>query len=471
MGSDTILIAATDEAIRQAIKNALEKHYVLIYAKQGFEAVRLADSRIPTLVIIDIDIAGLSGIDFCRRLKTTKHTKDIPVILLSSHADKEDVIFGLQAGADDYLTKPINPAEVLVRVDAHLNYTKFLDDLEPRDLKLLLELANSISVLRNPMKILQQVVEKVADIVGVERCSIVSINNVNEFTVKASNDLDGQEEIKLDLDGYPEIRKAFETRSAVVVNDTTIDPLMDSVRAQIKKRGLNSIFVVPIIKKESVIGSLFLGTATKLQDGISDRVYKLCHLIANISANALENAVLFESMATAKEVFEDVVTRDNLTRLFTHKHFYTQLGKEFSRTVRYNLALSLILFNIDDFRRINSKYGHMIGDDVLKQVGQLIRSIVRDIDVAARYSGDEFALLLPNTDKEGAAILAQRISRLISEFDYEVLSEESVAVSVGVSTCIGDSAQTFDQLVEWAKQSMIKAKSNGGGEIMVHAQT
>jgi two-component system cell cycle response regulator len=471
MSSDTILIAASDETIHQAIKDALEKHYVLVYAKHGFEAVRIADSRRPALVIIDIDITGLSGIDFCRRMKATKHTKDIPVILLSSHADKEDVIFGLQAGADDYLTKPINPAEVLVRVDAHLNYTKFLDDLEPEDLKLLLELSNSISVLRNPMKILQQVVEKVADLVGVERCSIVSINNANEFTVKASNDLEGQEEIKLDLDGYPEIRKAFETRSAVVVNDTTLDPLMDSVRAQIKKRGLNSIFVVPIIKKESVIGSLFLGTATKLQDGISDRVYKLCHLIANISANALENAVLFESMATAKEVFEDVVIRDNLTRLFTHKHFYTQLEKEFSRTIRYKLTLSLILFNIDDFRRINSKYGHMIGDEVLKKVGQLIRSIVRDIDVAARYSGDEFALLLPNTDKEGATILAQRLNTLISESDYEVIGKENVTISVGVSSFTGDGSQTLDQLVEGAKKSMMKAKSSGSGHIMVQGQT
>jgi two-component system cell cycle response regulator len=245
---------------------------------------------------------------------------------------------------------------------------------------------------------------------------------------------------------------------------------MGSVRAQIKKRGLNSIFVVPIIKKESVIGSLLLGTATTLHDGISDRVYKLCHLVANISANALENAVLFESMATAKEVFEEVVTRDNLTRLYTHKYFYNQLEKEFSRAMRYNLALSLILFNIDDFRRLNSKYGHMIGDEVLKQVGRLIRSIVRDIDVAARYSGDEFVLLLPNTDKEGARILAQRISTLISEFDYDVLSEERVTVSVGVSSCIGDSPQTFDQLVEWAKKAMIKAKSNGCRKIMVHGQ-
>jgi len=286
--------------------------------------------------------------------------------------------------------------------------------------------------------------------------------------VKASNDLEGQDEIKLELDGYPEIRKAFETRSAVTVNDTTIDPLMDPVRTQIKKRGFSSIFVVPIIKKESVIGSLFLGTATKLQGGVSDRVYKLCHLVANISANALENAVLFESMTTAKEVFEEFVTRDVLTRLYTHRHFYDQLEREFSRTRRYNSVLSLILFNLDDFKKINGKYGHMLGDEVLKQIGRLIRSIVRESDIAARYGGDEFALLLPNTDKDGALTLAHRIRNLISEFDYDVLTEENVTVSTGVSTYMGGTSHTFNQLVHWANRAMMEAKAKGKKQVMFY---
>ncbi len=469
MSSDTILVASADKVMRQTVKGALEERYKVIEAKYGFEAVRLADSTTPALVIIDIDIPGLSGIDFCRRLKETKHTSEIPVILTYTHANKEDVIFGLKAGADDYLTKPINPAEVLVRVDAHLNYTNFLDGLEPEDLKLLLELSNSISVVRNPMKILRMVVNRVAGIIGVDRCSIVSINDNHQFTVKASNDLEEQDEIKLDLDGYPEIRKAFETRSAVVVNDATSDPLMEPVRAQLEKRGLNSIFVVPIVKKESVIGSLFLGTATKMQDNISDRAYKLCHMVANISANALENATLFESMATATQVFEEFVTRDGLTRLYTHRHFYDQLEKEFSRTMRYQSPLSLILCNIDDFRKVNEKYGHMLGDEVLKQVGRLIRSVVRNSDVAARYGGEEFAILLPSTNVEGALQLAQRITTLVSDFDYEIASDERITISAGVSTCTSDNSNTFDQLVQWADQAMRKAKAEGKNKVVVHA--
>jgi two-component system cell cycle response regulator len=458
---DEILIAITDQALFKAVKGALDGHYPLLDARQGFETVRLAKSGKPALVILDIEISGLNGIDCCRRLKADAETKDIPVILIHSRTNTEDVIFGLQAGADDYLTKPINPTDVLARVDSHLNYNRFLEGLEYQDLRLLLELTNAISSLRNPNKILNIVVKNVAEIIGVERCSIVSMGEKNQLTIKASNDLTVQDEIKVDLDGYPEIRKAFETRKAVIVNDTTSDPLMEPVREQIKKRGLNAIFVIPIIKKESVIGSLFLGTATSLPEGISDRASKLCHLVANICANALENAILFESMATAKEVFEEYVTRDGLTRLYTHRHFYSQLEKEFSRTTRYNFPLSLIFLNIDDFRKVNDTYGHMVGDEVLKQIGRFIRSILRDVDVPARYSGDEFAVLLPSTDKKGALHVARRLITLVRGYEFAGMASGHLTISAGIATYSGRSPKNFEQLVQAAVMAMKRAKAGG----------
>jgi len=468
MKSQKILIVDDDNSMRQIIKDALGGQFTVFEAKHGHEAVRLADTMQPDLVILDIELPGLSGIDVCKRLKATTHTKNIPVILISSQSRKEQIVIGLQAGADDYLTKPINPDEVLSRVNAHLNYKSFYKGLERADLRLLLELYDSISVLRNPMKILDMVVKKVADIVGVDRCSIVGINDNNEFTVKASNDLDIQEEIKLDLKRYPEIQKAHDTRKAVVVNDTIKDPLMEPVREQMEQRGLNSIFVIPIVKKDSVIGTLFLGTATKLPDGISDRVYGLCHLVANISANVLESAILFESMKTAKGIFEDQETRDGLTRLHSHRFFYNKLEKEFSRTLRYKTPLSLLFIDIDDFRKINDKYGHLRGDEVLKQIACVIRDIVRDSDVAARYSGEEFSVLLPNTDAKGALVLAKRISSQIKDMKIGGINGEQVTVSVGLSTSEGGKNEPFDQMVQCAEQAMLKAKEGGKNKIIVY---
>ena len=463
-----VLIVDDDNFIRQIIKDSLAEHFDVIEARHGHEAVRFADTAMPDLIILDIELPGLNGIDVCKRLKATSHTRDIPVILISSHTRKEQIVIGLQAGADDYITKPFNPNEVLTRVNAHLNYKTFYQGLERRDLQLLLELYDSISALRNPMKILDIVVNKVADIIGVDRCSIVGINDNNEFTVKASNDLVMQEEIKLDLDRYPEIQKAHETRQPVIINDTTVDPLMEPVRSQMEKRGLNSIFVIPIIKKDSVIGTLFLGTATKLQGGVSDRVYKLCHLVANISANVLENAILFDSMKTAKGIFEDLEIRDGLTRLHSHRFFYDKLENEFSRTMRYKTDLSLLFINLDDFRRINDKHGHLRGDEVLKQVSRIIRDLVRDSDVVARYGGDEFSILLPNTDVSGALTLANRMRSLISEVEVEATCDVQVTVSVGISTYKGDQDQSFDQMVQHAEQAVNKAKKTGKNKVVIY---
>jgi two-component system cell cycle response regulator len=468
MKSKRILIVDDDNFMRQIIKDTLVDQFNVAEARHGHEAIRLADTLKPDLIILDIELPGLNGIDVCKRLKETNHTKNIPVILISSHTRKEQIIIGLQAGADDYFTKPINPNEILSRVNAHLNYKTFYQGLERGDLLLLLELYDSVSVLRNPMKILNMVVMKVADIIGVDRCSIVGINDRNEFTVKASNDLDMQEEIKLDLDRYPEIQKAHETRQAVVVNDTTKDPLMEPVRSQMEQRGLNSIFVIPIIKKDSVIGTLFLGTATKLQGGISDRVYKLCHLVANISANVLENAILFESMETAKGIFEDLEIRDGLTKLHSHRFFYNKLENEFSRTMRYKTPLSLVFIDIDDFRKLNDKYGHLQGDEVLKQIACVIRDIVRDSDVAARYGGEEFVILLPNTDTKGALTLVKRINSSIIKLKTGGTKAEQVTVSVGLATCKGDKNAPFDQIIQEAEQAMKKAKAGGKNQIIIY---
>ena len=456
-----ILIVDDELFFRNVLKEALSDRYDIIEGENGDEAISLALEHKPDLMIIDVIMPGRGGIDVCKVLKQKPETRKIPIVLFTSLSKKEDIVLGIKAGADDYIIKPMCLPDVVARVDAHLRTKDYYSDLEHQDLLLLLELSEKISAIRNPMTILRLIVDKVSTIIDVARCSIVSISSNGDIYVKASNDLDENEQIKLDPYKYPEIKKSLESKKAVIINDIKNDPLMNSVREHVGELSYNSIVVIPIIKKESIIGTFFLRTASPLKDGITERICKVCQLVANISANALENAILFDSMKTAQEYFEDMSIRDGLTKLYNHRHFYQRLEEEFSRAARYNEPLSLIFFDIDDFKRINDNYGHIHGDEVLKKIGLVMTSVARESDLPSRYGGDEFAVILPNTSAKGALDVAKRLSTTIKEFKFDALNHEKVTISVGVATVVDKEVESFDRLVWLADGAMYKAKAQG----------
>lgn len=468
--SKKILLVDDDHFFREILKDTLKERYQVSELGSGTDLVERVVAEPPDLIVLDVEMPGSSGIQACRELKENQATRQVPVLLFSAHNRKEEIILGLQAGADDYLTKPMCPSEVLARIDAHLRSKGGYAELEHRDLLMLLELSESLTVSRNPMKILRLIVDKVAEVVDVARCSIVSFNQAGELIVKASSDLKGDMEIRLEIERYPEIDQAFRTKRAVVIDDITNDPLMEPVRQHLKGLGFTSIVVVPIIKKESVIGTLFLRTASSLQGAESERIFNLCLLVANISATALENAILFESIRTAQEYFEEMSIRDGLTKLFTHRYFYDRLDEEFSRATRHKEPLSLIFFDIDDFKRINDRYGHTRGDVVLRQIGRSIKQLARESDIPARYGGEEFAILLPNTQLEGAREMARRLGAMIRQQNYEALPGESVTVSIGIASYFNGYPEHYSKLVELADSAMYQAKSKGKNQLAVADQ-
>ena len=460
-----ILVVDDESFFRKVLNDALQDQYEIIEGQNGEEAVSLAKTQQPDLIIMDVEMPIKDGIDACRDLKASAETRTIPVMLFTSLSQKEDIARGLKVGADDYITKPMCLPEILARVAAHLRPKDYYSDLEQRDLILLLELAEHISAIRNPMTILHLIVDRMSDLVDDARCSIVGINDERIPYVKASSDLEVHEEIKLELCKYPEISKALDSKQPVIINDIKKDPLMDPVRAQIEGLKFNSIIVIPVIKKESVIGTLLLRMATPLPAGITKRIHKLCQLVANLSANALETAILFEKTQAAGEYFAEMAIRDGLTKLYNHQHFHNCLEKEFSRSSRYHAPLSLVFFDIDNFKRINDIYGHTLGDSVLREIGELTTSVARLSDVPARYGGEEFAIILPSTPSAGALEMTTRLVRIIREHRYKSLDGEQVTISAGISTFQDNGVQSCDQLLQLADKAMYLAKLLGKDRI------
>jgi two-component system, cell cycle response regulator len=460
-GGKSVLVVDDDAFFRTILNDALRQHYRVFEAAGGEEATRLIPIVRPDLIILDIEMPDRNGIDICKELKKEKLTRNTPILLITSRTKKQDLIIGLHAGADDYLIKPICLPEVIARVDSHLSLKKYYTGLQNQDLKMLLDLSNAISVMRNPMNIMKTTVEKMTEVVDAYRISIVSGGMDGDLFVKASSDLNEETQIRLDKNRYPEVMMAIDSKKAVAIRDITKDPLMAPVRGYLAGSGLQAILVVPIIKKQIAIGTLLLRMVSTHKDGIPERVYNLCHLVANISANALENAALFESMKTAQEFLEEESIRDGLTRLFTHQHFYARLEEEFSRAVRHLEALSLIFFDIDNFKLINDTYGHYAGDEVLRKIGHVVLEVTRDSDVQARYGGEEFAILLPKTHADGALEMARRLSVAIGNLRLACIENKKITISSGVTTLSVDNHKSSEKLIQLADIAMYKAKDCG----------
>ena len=458
-----ILIVDEEGGYGELLKEVLSSTFRIIDTDNCKEAESLASLNLPDMVIIDVEASGERGVELCETIKDDPETRDIPVLLITSLIHKDIIISGLKAGANDYILKPLCLPELVARIESHLRTQGDYEGLEHRDLLMLLELSETISVTRSPNAILRLIVSKVSKILDVARCSVISLVDSKKVIVKASSDLEHNVEIKLDLHKYPEIRKAIETKQSVTINDIHSDPLMTSVRQHIESLPYKSIIVIPLIKKESVIGTFFLRTASYEKEWVSERVYKLSTLVANIAANALENAILFESIKSAQEYFEEVSIRDDLTKLFNRRHFYERLEEEFKRAKRHNEPLSLVYIDIDNFKEINDSYGHNKGDLVLKEVGKLLKATARETDIPARCGGDEFTILLPNTDPTGAKECATRVSSIINSHQIKSLDKYKLTASIGFATYQNQNLDSCDDLVKCADDAMYAAKATGKG--------
>jgi diguanylate cyclase (GGDEF)-like protein len=159
---------------------------------------------------------------------------------------------------------------------------------------------------------------------------------------------------------------------------------------------------------------------------------------------------------------------DRLTGLCNRGHWEEALKVEYVRHGRYGHATSLIMFDIDHFKRVNDTYGHQVGDQVIQRVADVLRELVRDADIAGRYGGEEFAVLLPDTDKAGGAMLAERLRKVVEEQTVESeAGSVRFTISLGVAD-LGYPTDDYKQLIEWADQALYASKRGGRNRVTVY---
>ncbi|MCK5686322.1 diguanylate cyclase [bacterium] len=321
-------------------------------------------------------------------------------------------------------------------------------DRKVREITALYETSNCLNVTMEMDSIFEIVLSKTLTILECERASIMLLNedtNLLETSFVIGNH-SNSDTIQLQL-GEGIAGKVVSDCEAYFTNEGADDSDFKSIKLN-REKNINSILCVPLVIKNKATGVINLVNSQK---GFSSDDLNLMQTIANQVAMTIQNAKLYK-----------LAVFDGLTELYVRRYFDARLNQEFGRVQRYGGELSLIMTDIDHFKNFNDTYGHQIGDLVLSGVAKIVHDSARETDLPARYGGEEFAIILPETDQEGAMILAERIRKRIEDTTKYGANELSVTISLGVSSFNCETpATSFEEMIKQADLALYKAKDTG----------
>ena len=251
----------------------------------------------------------------------------------------------------------------------------------------------------------------------------------------------------------------FKSRRPMIINDFPEHARHDAIFDRHTGVESRAVLVVPLISRGRVIGVVKL--VNRLPgDAFSPADQSLVTLLMEPAAIALENAILFKKM-------EQLSITDDLTGLHNVRYLNSFLYREIKRSRRYRLPVSVIFLDMDGFKTVNDRFGHLAGSQTLVEVGQLLRETVREIDMVARYGGDEFVVVLPQTDPAGAMVIAERIREQIEETTFlgGIGLKLHLTASLGVAS-FPDQGQSRDELIHQADAAMYRVKESGKNGVM-----
>ncbi|ESX05831.1 diguanylate cyclase [Mesorhizobium sp. LSJC268A00] len=434
----------------------LAEYFEVLTASNGPDAIETCENGKVDVVLLDVMMPGMDGFEVCKRLKSDPATAHIPVVMVTALGHVADRVRGLEAGADDFLTKPVNDLQLMTRVKSLVRLKSLTDELRlrastTRNIGIEALLSRSFASEDATPKVL---------LIDERKSSVERIQNM----------LRGSAELDIAADPHAGFFQAAEAPYECVLISTgftDFDPLRlcSQLRSLDRTRFLPIILIADEGEEGRIIRGLELGINDYLMRPIDQQ-----ELTARLRTQVRRKRYNDQLRASVAQTIEMAVT-DALTGLHNRRYLDSHLQTLFDRAVARRRPLSVMITDLDRFKTVNDSHGHDGGDDVLREFARRLRKNVRGIDLACRFGGEEFVVVMPDTDGAVAEKVAERIRAEIAQLPFAIGPEGKaieVTVSVGVSSVL-KGADTVAALMKRADVALYEAKSGGRNRVVAKA--
>src|SRR3954465_8531057 len=431
------------------------EYFDVVTAFNGLECLARVAESAPDIVLLDVMMPGMDGFEVCRRIKSDPATAHVPVVMVTALDQPRDRVAGLEAGADDFLTKPVDDSALFARVRSLVLRTMMTDELRMREStgQGMGQLDPAETLIDNNLSgrilVIEDRPESVAWFSGAlaPKHEVASADTFEEALGRVKGGDFDLIVVSLGMRGFDglglcsQLRSLPEGRHApilVVVSDGDRRKLTQAL-----EMGVNDYLTRPVDKNELV---------ARVRTQLRKKRY----------ADRLRHNV---------QLSLEMAITDQLTGLHNRRYMSRHLDTLMADAQKNGRPLAFVIMDIDFFKQVNDTYGHDIGDEVLKEFAKRIAANVRGVDLACRYGGEEFVVVMPDTDMTFATNIAERLRHSIETTPVKISRNPghlNITISIGIARCEGES-DTAEQLLHRADQALYRAKRTGRNKVVADA--
>ncbi|NEU13726.1 PleD family two-component system response regulator [Methylobacterium sp. BTF04] len=428
------------------------EYFDVLAAMNGPDAIAICEKGLCDLVLLDVMMPGMDGFEVCRRLKNSPTTAHLPVVMVTALDQPSDRLRGLDAGADDFLTKPIDDVALFARVRSLVRLKAVTDELRSR------AMASRDFGMGDPFAL-------AAAETG-QNAAILLVEDRPSSADRLSAALSQHHTVTIEADPHAALVRATEGTFDLALVSLSLEGF-DGLRLCSQLRSLDRTRAMPVMMiadehdRARVIRGLDFGVHDYLMRPVDRN-----ELVARVRTQVRRRR-FSDTLRGAVQASMELAITDGLTGLHNRRYLDSHLGALFDEAALRNRPVAALMLDIDRFKTINDTYGHEAGDEVLRAFAERIRTHTRGIDIVARYGGEEIVIILPDAEADGAYTIAERIRERIEATPFSIQRDTrtvTVTVSIGVAWRRAEDAGAADMLKR-ADLALYRAKSSGRNRV------